>query len=119
MAERPPTLPEGPAPPASAAGAEGAARSVAQALGDAAQALIGALPPAVTGPPMAGAAKARWNETCGGTDPLRPYGKLRLDTMWRGARGVRGTEELAGEDLFGMARDAARDAAAGQAEEAR
>ena len=93
---------------------------MAQALGDAAQVLIGALPPAVTAPPMAGAAKhARWNDTCGGANPLRPYGTLRLDAMHRGARGVRNKEELAGEDLFGMARDAARDAAVGQGEETR
>jgi len=32
---------------------------------------------------------------------------------------VRGREELNGEDLFGMARDAARDAAVGQGEETR
>ena len=69
---------------------------------------------------MAGAAtNSRWNYTRGGAAPLPPYGKLRLDAMFRGARGVKGKEELAGEDLFGMARDAARDAAVGQGEETR
>ena len=122
MEERPP---EDVPPPAG--GAEDAARSVAEALGDAAQAIISALPPTVAGPPMAGAAKIprlppsaqQWNRTCGGTVPLKPFGQVRLDTMWRAPAGVRGREELAGEDLFGMARDAARDAAVGQGEETR
>ena len=116
MEERPP-----PEPPPSAGGAADAARSVADALGDAAQAIISALLPTVVGPPMAGAARSaqQWSRTCGGTVPLKPFGQVRLDTMWRAPAGVRGREELAGEDLFGVARDAARDAAVGQGEETR
>ena len=86
MEERPP---EDVPPPAG--GAEDAARSVAEALGDAAQAIIGALPPNVAGPPMAGAAKSaqQWVRTCGGTVPLKPFGQVRLDAKWRGARSAR------------------------------
>ena len=122
MEERPP---EDVPPPAG--GSEDAARSVAGALSDAAQAIISALPPTVSGPPMAGAARIppnppqaqQWDRTGGGTVPLKPFGQVRLDTMFRPSGGVQGREELAGEDLFGMARDAARDAAVGQGEETR